>query len=55
ILHRKETFLHRGDPRWEGFAEITAAEEKAGLYADTSTIGYRNQWQMLLKSKGFSL
>lgn len=55
ILHRKETFLHRGDPRWEGFARITEAEVRAGLYDDPSRIGYRDQWEELVKAKDFRI
>jgi DNA phosphorothioation-associated putative methyltransferase len=49
ILHRKEEFLHRGDPRWDGFRRVTEAEVAAGLYADPSSIGYRDQWEALIK------
>ena len=50
ILHRKEEFLHPSDPRWQGFRDLTNREVSAGLYADTSRIGYRDQWKALVES-----
>lgn len=52
ILHRKEEFLHRADPRWEPFRAITQAEVDAGLYSDTSRIGYRDQWNEIVRAAG---
>ena len=49
ILHRKETFLNKTDPRYDIFAELTKAEVEAGLYANPSEIGYRDQWEQRLK------
>jgi len=54
ILHRKETFLPKGDPRIAAFAALTAEEEAEGLYRDPSKIGLRIHWQTLLKRKGLS-
>ena len=51
ILHRKEEFLHRSDPRWEPFALVTRDEETAGLFADPSRIGYKKQWLSLLDGR----
>jgi len=48
ILHRKEEFLHPSDPRWQGFRDLTSREVELGLYADTSRIGYRDQWNALV-------
>ena len=55
ILHRKEEFILRSDPRWEAFRALTTREEEAGLYADTSRIGYRDQWQEIVAIKGFEV
>jgi hypothetical protein len=49
ILHRKETFLPRNDPRICSYAALTKEEEKAGLYRDPSRIGHRVQWLALLQ------
>lgn len=55
ILHRKETFLPREHPCWESFRALTEAEESAGLYEETSTIGFKLNWERLLQSKGLAL
>lgn len=52
ILHRKETFLPAGHRLWAIFRALTEAEEAAGLYAETTTIGFRLNWEKLLKTKG---
>ncbi len=44
ILHRKETFLEKSDPRYEKFSRLTRQEERKGLLDDTSTIGTRDGW-----------
>jgi DNA phosphorothioation-associated putative methyltransferase len=52
ILHRKETFLPKDDPRFEHFASLTREEEKAGLLKDGARIGLRAYWQALLRKHG---
>jgi len=52
ILHRKETFLAADHPRRAMFAALTAAEEAAGLYEHTATIGFKLNWERLLREKG---
>ena len=52
ILHRKETFLPKSDPRFKKFAELTAEEEKAGLLGDGARIGLRAYWESLLRKHG---
>lgn len=54
ILHRKESFLPPGDHRIPTFSTLTRAEEEAGLYRNTSTIGLQVQWTTLLRRLGFS-
>jgi hypothetical protein len=54
ILHRKETLLPPGHPRVTEYAALTAAEEQAGLYRDSSRIGLRLYWHTLLKRLGLS-
>jgi hypothetical protein len=39
ILHRKELLLAPDHPRLRDFAELSAAEELAGLYSNTAVIG----------------
>lgn len=52
ILHRKEEFLRENDPRRPAWKALTLAEEKAGLYSETSTIGTRSGWQTALDRAG---
>ena len=54
ILHRKETFLAADHPRRGEFADLSAAEEEAGLYENPTTIGFKLNWQRLLESKGLT-
>jgi DNA phosphorothioation-associated putative methyltransferase len=52
ILHRKELLLEVGDPRAAEFAALSRAEETAGLYEHTATIGFRLNWERLLEEHG---
>jgi len=54
-LHRKEQFLPPDHPRRVEFAALTAAEEAAGLYHDTTTIGFKLNWERLLAQKGLAI
>ncbi len=55
ILHRKEAFLPPSHPKRAAFEILTRAEEEAGLYADTCTIGFKLNWERLLIEKGIVL
>ena len=55
ILHRKETFLAATHPRREEFAALTRAEEGAGLYEHPATIGFKLNWERLLREKGLRI
>ena len=55
ILHRKEAFLPAGHPLWATFRALTEAEEAAGLYQETATIGFRLNWEKLLADKGLEI
>jgi hypothetical protein len=55
ILHRKESFLPPEHPLCARFQGLTEAEEAAGLYEHTATIGFRLNWEKLLKSKGLEI
>lgn len=55
ILHRKELFLPVDHPRRAVFEVLTQAEELAGLYEETSTIGFKLNWEQLLFTKGLEL
>jgi DNA phosphorothioation-associated putative methyltransferase len=50
ILHRKETFISPNHPLYSKFAKFTKAEEKAGLFSETKTIGNQRGWEKRLQS-----
>jgi DNA phosphorothioation-associated putative methyltransferase len=54
ILHRKETFLYPGHHQIETFSDLTRKEETCNLYENTSTIGFKLNWEKLLNEKGLS-
>ena len=55
ILHRKETFVKTDHPDIPTFQDITAEGEAIGLYEKTSRIGFKQNWERLIKSKGYFL
>ena len=55
ILHRKETFVAPDYPLYEEFKSLTKEGEAAGLYENTRTIGFKSNWERLIKSKGYYL
>jgi len=55
ILHRKETFVSSSYPLITLFERITTEGEAIGLYENTKRIGFKNNWESLIKSKGFYL
>lgn len=54
ILHRKEAFLPANHPKRALFTALTEAEEAAGLYANTATIGFKLNWDRLVASQGLT-
>jgi DNA phosphorothioation-associated putative methyltransferase len=52
ILHRKETLLPLDHPDRPRFAQLTQQEEDAGLFDDPRTIGFKANWESLLREKG---
>jgi DNA phosphorothioation-associated putative methyltransferase len=55
ILHRKETFVSDDYPLVSLFKEITEEGEEIGLYENTRNIGFRQNWDRLIKKKGYFL
>jgi DNA phosphorothioation-associated putative methyltransferase len=51
ILHRKETFLPRDHRKVSLFRKLTLQEEQAGLFENTTTIGFAENWRRLLEEK----
>jgi DNA phosphorothioation-associated putative methyltransferase len=54
VLHRKELLLELGDDRRHSYANLTAAEEAAGLYRNPMTIGFQSNWMRLLDLAGLT-
>lgn len=54
ILHRKETFVLPSYEHYEKFKKLTEQEEAAGLLGGAG-IGFRKQWEELLKQSGHCL
>ena len=55
ILHRKELLVRVAHPGREEWANLTAMAEALGLFDDTTTIGFRLNWNRLIKSKGYRI
>jgi DNA phosphorothioation-associated putative methyltransferase len=55
ILHRKETLLPPDHPDIPKLRALTNAEEKAGLFDESKTIGFQQNWKRLLEKKGFKI
>lgn len=53
VLHRKELLLPQGHPGVPKFAKLTADLEGLGLFEDTVRIGFRVQWEALLRERGY--
>jgi hypothetical protein len=53
ILHRKELLLPLDHPRRAEFAALTEACEAIGLFDEPTRIGYRRQWEQLIREKGY--
>lgn len=52
ILHRKETLLLPTHPDAENFSILTKQAEAEGLFQNTRTIGFKKNWEALLREKG---
>ena len=55
ILHRQELLLPEADPRRELYAALTAACESIGLFDGPRRIGYRRQWDQLVRERGYRI
>ncbi|MBF4281074.1 hypothetical protein EAY27_28770, partial [Vibrio anguillarum] len=44
ILHRKETMILPDSEYYDHFVALTQEGEKAGLYDNTRTIGFKRSW-----------
>jgi DNA phosphorothioation-associated putative methyltransferase len=55
ILHRKELLVPATYPGRDGWARLTSTAEALGLFDDTTTIGFKLNWERLIASKGYRL
>jgi hypothetical protein len=55
ILHRKELMLPSDDERRETFRALTREAEAIGLFEDVRRIGYRRQWEQLIREQGYRI
>lgn len=55
ILHRKELLVSATYPGREGWVRLTSTAEALGLFDDTTTIGFKLNWERLIASKGYRL
>lgn len=55
ILHRKELLVAQSHPGREAWTRLTSAAEAIGLFDDTTTIGFKLNWERLIASKGYCL
>lgn len=55
ILHRKELMVAHDCPGRDAWLRLTASAEGLGLFDDTTTIGFKLNWERLIASKGWRL
>lgn len=55
ILHRRELLIDNDHPGMETFQAFTREGEDLGLYENARSIGFRKNWERLIKSKGHYL
>lgn len=55
VLHRKELLVPEGHPSRDSWAQLTSSAEAIGLFDETSTIGFKLNWERLIASKGYRL
>lgn len=55
VLHRKELLVAPDHPERAAWCALTEAAEGLGLFDDTTTIGFRLNWERLVASKGYAI
>jgi DNA phosphorothioation-associated putative methyltransferase len=55
ILHRKEQLVGTSHPKHSEWSRLTSAAEAIGLFSETRSIGFRQNWDRLVASSGFTL
>lgn len=55
ILHRKELMVGADHPERDRWRQLTETAEGLGLFDDTTTIGFKLNWERLIAQKGYRL
>jgi DNA phosphorothioation-associated putative methyltransferase len=55
ILHRKELLIAADHPRSKEYQELTQSAESIGLFDNPTSIGFREQWNRLIRDKGYRI
>lgn len=55
ILHRKELLLPTDHPGRDACVALTEHAEAIGLFDDTSRIGFAQEWESLMREKGYKV
>lgn len=53
VLHRKELLVDQKHPQRTAWSELTAVAESLGLFDETTSIGFRLNWDRRIAEKGF--
>jgi DNA phosphorothioation-associated putative methyltransferase len=55
ILHRKELLLADDHPRHQEYVALTQVVEGLGLFDEPTRIGFRAQWDQLIRDRGYQV
>jgi len=55
ILHRKELLVTEDHPQRDQWERLTNTAQQLGLFDDTTTIGFRLNWERLVSARGYTL
>ena len=55
ILHRKELMILPSDPHFDMFSSLTREGEEAGLYHNTLSIGFKQNWERAISDAGYEM
>lgn len=55
ILHRKELLIPEYHPSYNAFVSLTRSADEIGLFDDACRIGYKRQWEQLIRECGYRI
>ncbi|WP_167784658.1 DNA phosphorothioation-associated putative methyltransferase [Ramlibacter rhizophilus] len=55
ILHRKELLVKNDHPQREAWVRLTQQAEELGLFSETTTIGFKMNWERLIAQNGYTI